>query len=59
MSTQNTAAILSMLQRKNVTAVRTPAGVVFMGVRNLTEGEKKTISAIPQSELQAALRWQK
>ncbi len=58
MSTHNTLTMLDMYRSKNVTAVRTPAGVVFMGIRNLTPAEKKTLLAIPQADLEAALRWQ-
>lgn len=59
MTTQNTLALLNMYRERHVHAVRTPSGVVFMGVRNLRGDELKTLRAIPQSELEAALRWQK
>lgn len=59
MSIQNTAALLSMYMDRNVAAVRTPSGIVFMGMRNLNSPEKKVLLAIPQSELDAAMRWQK
>lgn len=59
MKTQNTLSLLNMYRERNVHAVKTPSGVVFMGVRNLHGDELKTLQAIPQSELVAALRWQK
>ncbi len=59
MSTQNALALLNMYRAKNVHAVRTPAGVQLMGVRNLTESERRTLLAISQADLEAALRWQK
>lgn len=59
MSTQNTIALLDMYRNRDVGAVRTPQGIVFMGVRKLSHSEKKTLLAIPQSELDAAIRWQK
>lgn len=59
MSTQNALALLNMYRGKNVAAVRTPAGVQLMGVRNLTDAERQTLLAIPQADLDAALRWQK
>ncbi|WP_134186579.1 hypothetical protein [Buttiauxella sp. BIGb0552] len=59
MKVQNTSALLNMYREKGVGAVRTPSGVVLMGVRNLTPQQKRTLLAIPQAELDAALRWQK
>lgn len=59
MTTQNTIALLEMYRHRNVAAVRTPSGIVFMGARNLKPSEKKALQAIPQSELDAAIRWQK
>lgn len=59
MSTQNALALLNMYRDKKVAAVRTPAGVQLMGVRNLTDAERRTLLAIPQADLEAALRWQK
>lgn len=59
MSTHNTAALLDMYRTRNVAAVRTPSGVVFMGVRNLRPAERETLLAIPQCDLEAALRRQK
>ena len=58
MTTQNTLALLNMYRLINVQAVRTPSGIVFMGVKNLREEEKKNLLSIPQDELEAALRWQ-
>ncbi|PKE30983.1 hypothetical protein CWS43_09900 [Rahnella sp. AA] len=59
MSIQNTIALLEWYRPRNVAAVRTPSGIVFMGARNLKPNEKKTLLEIPQSELDAAIRWQK
>ena len=59
MSIQNTIALLEMYRPRNVAAVRTPSGIVFMGARNLKPSEKANLLAIPQSELDAAIRWQK
>ena len=59
MSTHNASAILDIYRARNVAAVKTPSGVVFMGTRNISPQEKKTLLAIPQHELEAALRWQK
>lgn len=58
MSVQNTLAMLNLYRQKNVHAVRTPAGIVIMGARNLKPEEKKVLLEIPQGELDAALRWQ-
>jgi hypothetical protein len=41
MSIQNTIALLEWYRPRNVAAVRTPSGIVFMGVRNLKPNEKK------------------
>lgn len=59
MSTHNVVALLNMYRLKNVAAVRTRAGIIFMSMRNITPSERKTLLAIPQAELDAALRWQK
>ncbi|WP_227136716.1 hypothetical protein [Kosakonia radicincitans] len=58
MKTQNALALINMYRDQNVQAVRTPHGIVFMGIRNLTEEQKKVLLAIPQTDLEAALRWQ-
>lgn len=59
MSTQNALALINMYRDRNVMAVRTPHGVVFMGIRNLTEQQKRALLSIPQADLEAAIRWQK
>ncbi|RKQ38379.1 hypothetical protein [Enterobacter sp. R1(2018)] len=59
MSIQNTIALLNWYKGKHVQAVRTPSGIVLMGARNLTAEQKRTLLAIPQAELDAAIRWQK
>lgn len=58
MSTNNTLALLNWYRSKNIAAVRTPAGIVFMGMRNITLQQRETLLAIPQAELESALRWQ-
>ena len=59
MTVQNTLALLNMYREKGVNAVRTPSGVVLMGARNLTAQQKRTLLAIPQADLDAAIRLQK
>lgn len=58
MSTHNTLVLLNWYRSKNVAAVRTPAGIVFMGMRNITPEQKMALLAIPQGELESALRRQ-
>lgn len=58
MSTNNTLATLNWYRSKNVAAVRTHKGVEFYGLRNITKEQRETLLAIPQTDLQAALRWQ-
>ncbi|MBC1185568.1 hypothetical protein HII27_07530 [Kluyvera sp. SCKS090646] len=58
MSHHNTLALLNWYRSKNVAAVMTPAGIVFMGMRNITAQQRETLLAIPQTELESALRWQ-
>lgn len=59
MTLHNVVALINMYRSKNVAAVRTPSGIVFMGMMNITPAQRKTLLAIPQSELDAAIRWQK
>lgn len=59
MSVQNTLALINWYRQKHVQAVRTPSGIVFMGVKNLSAIEKKTLLSIPQADLDAAIRWQR
>lgn len=59
MNTQNALALLNWYRSKNVHAVRTPAGIQLMGIRNLTEEERRTLLSFSQAELDAAIRWQK
>jgi len=58
MSDQNALALINMYRHRNVAAVRTPSGVVFMGMRNLTQAERRILLQIPQEKLEAALKWQ-
>lgn len=55
MSTHNTLVLLNWYRSKHVAAVRTPAGIVFMGMRNITPEQKMALLAIPQGELESAL----
>lgn len=55
MSTHNTLALLNWYRSKHVAAVKTPAGIVFMGMRNVTSDQRRTLLAIPQADLEAAL----
>lgn len=59
MSIQNTLALINMYRSRNVTAARTPMGIVFFGMRNLKPAERKTLTSISQADLEAAIRWQK
>lgn len=58
MSAHNTLALLNWYRLKHVAAVKTPAGIVFMGMRNITADQRRTLLALPQSDLEAALRRQ-
>ena len=58
MSTHNTLALLNWYRSKHVAAVNTPGGIVFMGMRNITAEQRRTLLAIPQVDLEAALRIQ-
>lgn len=55
----NTLSLLNMYCKKGVAAVRTPAGIRFMGTRNLKKKELAMLNRIPPAELEAALKWQK
>lgn len=55
----NTLALINMLREKNVATVRTPNGIIFMGLNRLTTSQREGLLAIPQKELDAAMRWQK
>lgn len=59
MSIQNVAALLEMYRQKKCSAVRTPSGIQFFGMRNLTAAQRESLLNIPQADLDAALRWQK
>lgn len=58
MSTHNTLALLNWYRSKHVAAVKTPAGIVFMGMRNITADQRRKLLEIPQSDLESALRRQ-
>lgn len=55
----NTLALINMYRDKNVATVRTPNGIRFMGLSRLTPSQREVLLAIPQKELDAAMRWQK
>lgn len=59
MTTQNTLALLNMYKERGVISVRTPNGIVFMGLSRLAESQREALLNIPQRELDAAMRWQK
>lgn len=59
MNLQNVTALLEMYRQKKCAAVMTPSGVQFFGMRNLTTAQRESLLAIPQRDLEAALRWQK
>lgn len=54
----NAKALVNTYRTRNVALVSTPAGPVFMGLRNLKPAERKILLAIPKTILQAVLRWQ-
>jgi hypothetical protein len=55
----NTLALLNMYREKGVATVRNQHGqIVFCGMGKLTPSQRKTLLAIPQSDLDAAMRWQ-
>lgn len=59
MTVHNTLAIINMYRSYGVATVRTPNGIVFMGLRNLTEGQREELLNIPQKDLDRAMRWQR
>lgn len=58
-SVNNTLALLNMYRDKGVSAFRTPCGIRFAGLKRLTDEQREVLLRIEQSELNAALRWQK
>ena len=55
----NTLALLNMYREKGVATVRNQHGqIVFFGMGKLTPSQRKMLLAIPQSDLDAAMRWQ-
>ncbi len=58
MTTQNTLALINMYRVRGVGTVRTPNGIMWVGLSKLTKSQRETLLAIPQVELDAAMRWQ-
>jgi len=55
----NTLSLINMYRDKNVATVRTPNGIRFIGLHHITPEQRKVLLAIPQAELEAAMKWQK
>lgn len=55
----NALTIINMLRAKGIATVRTPAGIRFMGAANASQMDRKMMNRLTQSELDAALRWQR
>lgn len=55
----NALTIINMLRAKGIATVRTPAGIRFMGAANANKRDREMMNRLTQSELDAALRWQR
>lgn len=55
----NALVIINMLREKGIATVRTPSGIRFMGAALASEQDKAMMSRLTQTELDAAMRWQK
>lgn len=55
----NTLTIINMLRTKGIATVRTPSGIRFMGAANARQQDKAMMNRLTQSELEAALKWQR
>lgn len=55
----NALTIINMLRAKGIATVRTPAGIRFMGAANASHMDREMMNRLTQSELEAALRWQR
>ena len=55
----NTLTILNMLREKGIASVRTPSGIQFMGVARASAQDKAMMSRLTQTELDAAMKWQR
>lgn len=55
----NALTIINMLRAKGIATVRTPAGIRFMGTENASHMDREMMNRLTQSELEAALRWQR
>lgn len=57
--TSNTLTIINMLREKGIATVRTPSGIRFMGAARASQSDREIMRRLTQTELDAALRWQK
>lgn len=48
MNVQNTIALLEMFRGRNVAAVRTPSGVIFMGLQTYPKKRRSASSQSPK-----------
>ena len=55
----NTLTIINMLRTKGIATVRTPSGIRFMGAANAIQQDKAVMNRLTQSEIKAALKWQR
>lgn len=55
----NTLTIINMLRTKGIATVRTPSGIRFMGAANASQYDRAMMKKLTQSELDAALKWQR
>lgn len=58
MNTENVLILLNFYRQKGVQAVRTPSGIVFMGMLCIPPLERQRLNSVSQSALDAALRIQ-
>ena len=55
----NTLTIINMLREKGIATVRTPSGIQFMGAALASAQDKAMMSRLTQTELDAAMKWQR
>lgn len=55
----NTLTIINMLREKGIGTVRTPSGIQFMGAARANAQDRAMMSRLTQTELEAALKWQR
>lgn len=56
LSIHNVRALINMYRMKGVQVVKTPAGIRFMGMQCITKAQQDTLLAIPQADLEVALK---